>query len=61
MMNQNLFSHDCRANRNVLIQVTPPSEEQLEQAKLRMSEALNLAAPPPRPTKVPKSAAVAGP
>ncbi len=61
MMNQNLFSHDCRANRNVLIQVTPPSEEQTSQAKLRISEALSLTAPPPRPAKVPKSALVHGP
>ena len=56
MMNQNLFSHECGANRNVLIQVTPPSEEQVTQAQLRMSEALSLTAPPPRPAKVSKSA-----
>ncbi len=60
MMNQNLFSHDCRANRNVLIQVAPPCEELIEQAKLRMSEALSLTAPPARPAKTSKSAAALG-
>ena len=61
LMNQNLFSHDCRANRNVLIQVRPPSDEQTTQAKLRIHEALSLTTPPPRSAKVPKAASVHGP
>jgi hypothetical protein len=61
MMNQNLFSHGCRANGNVIIQVKPPNEEQTLQAKQRVAEALSLTAPPPRPAKLPKVAAVHGP
>ena len=56
MMNQNLFSHSCRANCNAIIQVKPPSEEQLEHAKQRVNDALSLTAPPPRAAKVSKSA-----
>ena len=57
MMNQNLFSHACRANCNAVIQVRPPSEEQLAQAKRRVDDALSLTAPPPRTAKVSKTAA----
>ena len=57
LMNQHLFSLDCRANNNTMIQVRPPSEEQLVQAKERVSDALSLTAPPPRPPKVSKAAA----
>jgi hypothetical protein len=56
MMNQNLFAHGCRANCNVLIQVKPPSEEQIAMAKLRVAETLSLASPPPRAPRVPKAA-----
>ena len=61
MMNQNLFSHDCRVSGNVIIQVRPPSEEQMVQAKQRVNEALSLTVPPPRPAKLPKAAANLGP
>ena len=61
MMNQNLFSHGCRANGNMLIRVKPPTEEQTEQAKQRVREALSLTTPPPRPAKIPKAAPVQGP
>jgi hypothetical protein len=57
MMNRNLFSHACRANCNAIIQVRPPSEEQLAQAKQRITDALSLTAPPPRAPKVSKAAA----
>jgi len=61
LMNQNLFSHGCRANGNVIIHVKPPSEEQTLLAKERVLQALSLTAPPPRPAKLPKAAAVQGP
>jgi hypothetical protein len=61
MMNQNLFSHDCAANSNAVIQVRPPSEAQLAQAKERVNNALSLAAPPPRPSRISKAAANLGP
>ena len=57
LMNQNLFTHDCRANSNTLIQLKPPSEEQLAQAKERVNDALSLTTPPPRPPKVSKAVA----
>jgi hypothetical protein len=57
LMNQNLFAHDSPANSNVVIQVKPPSEEQLAQSKERFSEALSLVAPPPRPSRSSKAAA----
>ncbi|HVO78895.1 MAG TPA: hypothetical protein VMT39_02655 [Candidatus Bathyarchaeia archaeon] len=57
MMNQSLFSHDCRVSGNVVIHVRPPGEEQVALAKQRVSQALSLTAPPPRPPKVPKAAA----
>ena len=60
MMNQNLFSHGCKANGNVLIKVKPPSEEQTVLAKQRVAEALSLAAPPPRPAKAPKTTVAPG-
>ncbi|MFZ1136116.1 MAG: hypothetical protein WAN69_14280 [Candidatus Korobacteraceae bacterium] len=56
MMNQNLFSHGCRSNSNTVIQIKPPSEEQLAQAKQRVDDALSLTAPPPRSPRVSKSA-----
>jgi len=58
LMNQNLFSHDCRANCNTVLQLRPPSEEQLAQAKERVNDALSLTTPPPRPPKVSKAVAV---
>ena len=61
MMNQSLFPHACRANSNTVIQVKPPSEEQLAQAKQRVDDALSLTAPPPRVPKVSKSPARAFP
>jgi hypothetical protein len=57
LMNQNLFSHGCRANSNVVIQIKPPSEEQKAQAKERVDEALRLTEPPPRVPRVSKTAA----
>jgi hypothetical protein len=56
LMNQNLFTHGCRANCNVKIQVGPPKEEQVEQAKLKVAEILSLASPPPRAPRVPRAA-----
>jgi hypothetical protein len=56
LMNQNLFSHGCRPNCNVVIQVRQPSEEQVKVAKERVTQALNLTAPPPRAPRVSKSA-----
>jgi hypothetical protein len=56
LMNQNLFSHGCQPNSNVVIQVRPPSEEQINVAKERVTEALSLTAPPPRAPRVPKGA-----
>lgn len=61
MMNQNLFSHACRANCNAIIQVKPPSEEQLAQARQRVNDAFSLTAPPPRAAKVSKSSGPRGP
>ena len=56
-MNQNLFSHGCRPNCNVVIQIKPPSEDQKAQAKERVDEALRLTEPPPRIPRVSKAAA----
>lgn len=61
LMNQNLFSHHGLANRNVIIQVTPPTEEKTTVAQLQVNEALSLASTPPRLTRAPKSAAHQGP
>jgi hypothetical protein len=55
LMNQNLFTHGCRANCNVKIQVGPPKEEQVEHAKLKVAEILSLASPPPRAPRVPRA------
>lgn len=57
LMNQNLFSHGSQPNSNVVIQVRPPSEEQINVAKVRVNEALSLTAPPPRAPRVSKAAA----
>jgi hypothetical protein len=57
LMNQNLFSHACPANSNAIIQVRPPSEEQLALARQRVTDALSLTAPPPRAPRVSKAAA----
>ena len=38
MMNQNLFRLGSEANGNVMVQVSPPTPEQLEAAKLQLSE-----------------------
>jgi hypothetical protein len=56
LMNQNLFSHGCRSNSNVVIQVRPPNEEQIESAKQLVTEALSLTAPPPRAPRISKAA-----
>ena len=56
-MNQDLFTHGCPSNSNAIIQIKPPSEEQIVVAKERMGEALRLAEPPPRPPRVSKAAA----
>lgn len=61
LMNQNLFSHGCRPNSNVVIQVRPPTEDQISVAKERVTEALSLTAPPPRAPRVPKAAAKRAP
>ncbi len=39
MLNQNLFQHASEVNRNVVIQVGPPSEQDIAAAKLQMAEA----------------------
>ncbi len=39
MLNQNLFLHSSEANSNVVIQVSPPKEEEIAAAKLQMAEA----------------------
>jgi hypothetical protein len=59
LMNQNLFCHGCQPNKNMIIQVRPPSEEQVALAKVRVDEALSLTAPPPRVPRVSKTAAAA--
>lgn len=59
LMNQNLFSNQWRANHNTMIQVRPPSEDQIALAKERVKDALNLTAPPPRVPRLSKAAAAA--
>ena len=54
-MNQNLFTHSCRSNGNVVIKIGPPNEEQVAASKLRIGEILSLASPPPRAPRVPKA------
>ena len=61
LMNQTLFSHHGAANRNVLIQVNPPTEEQVAVAQQRVKEALSLASTPLRLARAPKSPAHQGP
>ncbi len=39
MMNQNLFQHTSEINSNVVIQIGPPTPEQIAAAKLQMAEA----------------------
>jgi hypothetical protein len=39
MLNQNLFQHASEANSNVVIQVSPPTQEEIAAAKLQMAEA----------------------
>ena len=61
LMNQNLFSHHGVANRNVIIQVKPPTEEQVTVAQQRVTEALSLTSTPPRLARAPKAPAHQGP
>jgi hypothetical protein len=46
MMNQNLFQHGSEVNSNVVIQISPPTQEEIAAAKLQMEEAF----PAPVPT-----------
>jgi hypothetical protein len=39
MLNQNLFQHASEVNSNVVIQIGPPTEEEIAAAKLQMAEA----------------------
>ncbi len=45
MLNQNLFQHASEVNSNVVIQVGPPTPEEVAAAELQMAEAF----PPPVP------------
>ena len=51
MLNQNLFQHASEINSNVVIQVGPPTEEEIAAAKLQMAEAF------PAPVSVPRKVA----
>ena len=46
MMNQNLFQHGSEVNSNVVIQIGPPTQEEIAAAKLQMTETF----PAPVPT-----------
>lgn|SRR5208283_114664 len=46
MMNQDLFRHESEPNRNVVVQVAPPTSEATAIAKLQLTEIF----PPPAPT-----------
>ena len=61
LMNQNLFSHHGLANRNVIIQVKPPTEKETVVAQQRVTGALSLVSTPPKLARTPKSAAHHGP
>lgn len=50
MLNQNLFQHASEVNSNVVIQVAPPTQEEIDAAKLQMAEAFP--APVPAVRKV---------
>ena len=47
MLNQNLFQHASEINSNVVIQVAPPTDEEIEAAKLQMAEAFPAPVPVP--------------
>ncbi len=51
MLNQNLFQHAAEINSNVVIQIGPPTEEEIAAAKLQMAEAF------PVPVAVPRKVA----
>src|ERR1035438_2154694 len=46
MLNQNLFQHASEVNSNIVIQISPPTQEEIAAAKLQMDEAF----PAPVPT-----------
>jgi hypothetical protein len=48
ILNQNLFQHASEINSNVVIQVGPPTVEEIEAAKLQMAEAFPAPLPVPR-------------
>src|ERR1022692_213289 len=43
MLNQNLFDHTSEVNSNIVIQIGPPTQEEIAAAKLQMAETF----PPP--------------
>src|SRR5947207_521222 len=47
MMNQAMFQHACKPGSNVLVQVGPPSEEQIARATQRVAESFAKPANPP--------------
>jgi len=47
MMNQAMFQHGCRPGNNVLVQVGPPTEEQIVTATQRVAETFAKPANPP--------------